>query len=117
METTDVSTADDIITSLDLWNQNNIQTLYSDLGGEKAQENFEQAHISESSLNASLSQIDLSAVDPGFGKPSTHAADLNEGVSLNADIEPRKKDRLGLSSFKATPEPTLIRATAFGSAL
>jgi hypothetical protein len=36
METTDVFTANGIITSLDLWNQNNIQTLYSDLRGEKA---------------------------------------------------------------------------------
>jgi hypothetical protein len=55
METIDVSIADNIITNLDLWNQNNIQTLYSDLEGEKAKENFEQAYISESSFNASLS--------------------------------------------------------------
>jgi hypothetical protein len=58
----------------------------------------------------------LSAAGPGFGKPSTYAADLNEGIFLNADIEPRKKDRLGLPSFKVTPEPTLIRATAFDPA-
>jgi hypothetical protein len=36
MKTTDIFTANDIITNLDLWNQNNIQTLYSDLKGEKA---------------------------------------------------------------------------------
>jgi hypothetical protein len=35
---------------------------------------------------------------------------------LNADIELRKKDRLGLPSPEAIPEPTLIRATAFGPA-
>jgi hypothetical protein len=35
---------------------------------------------------------------------------------LNADIEPRKEDRLGLPSSEATPEPTLIRVTAFGPA-
>jgi hypothetical protein len=35
---------------------------------------------------------------------------------LNADIEPRKKDRLGLPSPKAIPEPTFIRVTAFGPA-
>jgi hypothetical protein len=116
METTDVFTADNIITNLDLWNQNNIQTLYSDLKDEKAQGNFEQAHMSDSSPNASSFQIDLSAAGPGFGKPSTHAADLGGKISLNADIELRKKDRLGLPSFKATPEPTLIRATAFGPA-
>jgi hypothetical protein len=56
----------------------------------------------------------LSAAGPGFGKLLTHAADLGEKVSLNADIEPRKKDRLGLPSFEAIPEPTFIRATAFG---
>jgi hypothetical protein len=55
MEITDVFTADDIITSLDLWDQGNIQTLYSDLGGEKAQGNFEQAYMSDSSPNASSS--------------------------------------------------------------
>jgi hypothetical protein len=54
METIDVSIADDIITSLDLWNQGNIQTLYSDLGDEKAKRNFEQAYISENSFNISL---------------------------------------------------------------
>jgi hypothetical protein len=36
METIDVFIADDIITSLNLWDQGNIQTLYSDLWGEKA---------------------------------------------------------------------------------
>jgi hypothetical protein len=84
------------------------------LGGKKAQGNFEQTHISNSSPNASLSQINLSAAGPEFGKPSTHAADLGGKVSLNTDIEPRKKDRLGLPSPEAIPEPTLIRATAFG---
>jgi hypothetical protein len=73
--------------------------------------------MSESSFNASLSQIGLSAADPGFGRPSKYAADLGGGVFLNADIEPRKKDRLGLPLPKAIPEPTLIRATAFGPAL
>jgi hypothetical protein len=58
----------------------------------------------------------LSAAGPKFGKPSTHAADLGEGVFLNTDIELRKKDSLGLSLSKATPEPTLIRATAFDPA-
>jgi hypothetical protein len=116
MEITNVFTADDIITSLDLWDQGNIQTLYFDLGGEKAQENFEKAQISDSSLNTSLSQIDLSAAGPGFGKSSTYAADLGGKVSLNADIEPRKKNRLKLPSFEAILEPTLIRATAFGPA-
>jgi hypothetical protein len=58
----------------------------------------------------------LSAASPGFGKPSTHAADVGGEVFLNADIEPRKKDRLGLPSPEAIPEPTLIRATAFGPA-
>jgi hypothetical protein len=116
METTNIFTADDIITSLDLWNQNNIQTLYSDLKNEKAQGNFEQTHINDSSPNASSSQIDLSAAGPGFSKPLTHAADLNKEISLNTDIEPRKKNRLKLPSPKATPEPTLIRATAFGPA-
>jgi hypothetical protein len=72
--------------------------------------------MSDSSPNASSSQIDLSAAGPGFGRPSTHAADLDGGVFLNADIEPRKEDRLGLPSPEAIPEPTLIRATAFGPA-
>jgi hypothetical protein len=61
------------------------------LGNEKAQGNFEQAYISDNSLNASLSQIDLSAANSEFGKLLTHAADLNEEIFLNADIEPRKK--------------------------
>jgi hypothetical protein len=47
----------------------------------------------------------------------TYAADLNGGVSLNADIEPQKEDRLRLQSFKAILELTLIRATAFDPAL
>jgi hypothetical protein len=58
----------------------------------------------------------LSAAGPGFGKPSTYAADLGGGVFLNADIEPRKEDRLGLSSFEAILEPTFIRVTAFDPA-
>jgi hypothetical protein len=58
----------------------------------------------------------LSAAGPGFGKFSTHAADLGKEVFLNADIEPRKEDRLGLPLFKAISEPTLIRAMAFGPA-
>jgi hypothetical protein len=114
MEITDVFIADDIITSLDLWDQNNIQTLHFDLRNKKAQKKFEQAYINDSFFNASLFQIDLSAANPGFGKPSTHAADLNKGISLNIDIEPRKKDRLGLPLFKAIPELTLIRAITFG---
>jgi hypothetical protein len=58
----------------------------------------------------------LSAVGSKFGKFSTHAADLSGEISLNADIEPRKENRLKLSSFKVTPELTLIRVMAFGPA-
>jgi hypothetical protein len=58
----------------------------------------------------------LSAAGLEFGKPSTHAADLGEEIFLNADIEPRKEDRLKLPLPKATPKPTLIRATAFDPA-
>jgi hypothetical protein len=72
--------------------------------------------MSDSSFNASLFQIDLSAAGPGFGKPSIHAADLDGGVSLNADIEPRKEDRLRLLLPEAILKPTLIRAIAFGPA-
>jgi hypothetical protein len=58
----------------------------------------------------------LSAAGLGFGKFSIYAADLDGKVSLNIDIELRKKDRLKLPSFKATLETTLIRAMAFGPA-
>jgi hypothetical protein len=58
----------------------------------------------------------LSAANPGFGKPSTYAADLDGGVFLNTDIKPRKEDRLELPLPKAIPKPTFIRVIAFDPA-